>query len=169
MALDLSKIQVNTACYSVSQIVSMIEENQIDLIYAREDGFRWSAFAKCSFIESLLLGIPTPSLYLLEDVNFQLRVVDGLERLQTLYEFIHEKTLKLGHTKYLNVAGKRFDDLSIGLKGRISHASVTAHIIDRQTPYEIKDYIFLKIREGQPWSSERYARTLGPEPTRNNP
>ena len=167
MALDLSKIQVNTACYSVSQIVSMIEENQIDLIYAREDGFRWSAFAKCSFIESLLLGIPTPSLYLLEDVTFHLQVVDGLERLQTLYEFVHEQTLRIGNTKYLDLPGKRFDDLPASLQTRINHTSITAHIIDRQTPFEIKDFIFLKIREGQPWNSNRWTRTLATEPTRS--
>jgi hypothetical protein len=175
--LDLSKIRVDTKNYSVKQLVSMIEEGYIELIQDYDDEFRqgdvdkyhWNSLVKSSFIQSIFLDIPTPSVYLVEDPNSHLQVIDGLDRLHALYEFVHEQTLRLQGIKYLDLSGKRFDDLPVRLQARFNLMTITTHIVDQRTPFEIKEWIFLKIREGQPWNDDRWARTLAVEPTRNNP
>ncbi len=58
--------------------------------YQRYDGI-WSLKDKSLFIESIILNIPIPSIYLSEDSKGNLIVIDGRQRLSTLFEFMDEK------------------------------------------------------------------------------
>lgn len=58
--------------------------------YQRYDGI-WSLKDKSLFIESIILNIPIPSIYLSEDSRGNLIVIDGRQRLSTLFEFMDEK------------------------------------------------------------------------------
>jgi len=58
--------------------------------YQRYDGI-WSLKNKSLFIESIILNIPIPSIYLSEDSKGNLIVIDGRQRLSTLFEFMDEK------------------------------------------------------------------------------
>lgn len=58
--------------------------------YQRYDGI-WSLKDKSLFIESIVLNIPIPSIYLSEDSKGNLIVIDGRQRLSTLFEFMDEK------------------------------------------------------------------------------
>lgn len=58
--------------------------------YQRYDGI-WSLKDKSLFIESIILNIPIPSIYLSEDSKGNLIVIDGRQRLSTLFEYMDEK------------------------------------------------------------------------------
>lgn len=58
--------------------------------YQRYDDI-WSKKDKSLFIESIILNIPIPSIYLSEDSKGNLIVIDGRQRLSTLFEFMDEK------------------------------------------------------------------------------
>ncbi len=58
--------------------------------YQRYDGI-WSTKDKSLFIESIILNIPIPSIYLSEDSKGNLIVIDGRQRLSTLFEYMDEK------------------------------------------------------------------------------
>ena len=69
-----------------------IEENGLKLNpnYQRADGI-WSTKDKSLFIESIILNIPIPSIYLSEDSKGTLIVIDGQQRLSTLFDFMDNK------------------------------------------------------------------------------
>src|SRR5205085_6731134 len=52
--------------------------------------FRWEVEDESKLIESLLLGLPVPSLFVATNPNGTWEVVDGLQRLSTLLHFIAE-------------------------------------------------------------------------------
>ena len=80
--------------------------------YQRYDGI-WSIKDKSLFIESIILNIPIPSIYLSEDSKGNLIVIDGRQRLSTLFEFMDEKKgFKLQGLSILkDLNGKKFSKL----------------------------------------------------------
>lgn len=69
-----------------------IEENalKLDPEFQRKDGV-WSRKNKSLFIESILLNIPIPSIYLSEDSKGNLIVIDGRQRLSTLFAYMNDE------------------------------------------------------------------------------
>ena len=52
--------------------------------------FRWENGQKSKLIESLLLGIPLPSIFVFEKEDATWELIDGLQRISTLLEFMGE-------------------------------------------------------------------------------
>ena len=146
---DPEKIRIHTKHYSLHQVVEMIAEGDIDLAPDFQRQYVWKSWQRSGLIESLLLGIPLPSFYFNEDSTGQLQVVDGVQRLTTIYRYVTDKTFKLGKVTYLHeLEGRGFDDLAPLFRRRLNSAQFVAHVIDPQTPYRVKFDIFRRINTG---------------------
>lgn len=80
---------VRTDAYqmSVGEILSMYDSNEIIIDPDFQRLFRWTISQKSKLIESLLLGIPLPPIFVFELENGQWELIDGLQRVSTLLEF----------------------------------------------------------------------------------
>ena len=146
---DPEKIRVHTKHYSLRQVVDMITDLDIDLAPDFQRQFVWKPRQRSGLIESLLLGIPLPSFYFNEDGAGRLQVVDGVQRLTTIYNYVTDPTVKLGDVTYLHeLQGQGFDDLTPLFRRRLRSAQFVAHVIDPQTPYRVKFDIFRRINTG---------------------
>ena len=146
---DPEKIRVNTKHYSLRQMVDMIADGDIDLApdFQRHDV--WKHKQRWGLIESLLLGIPLPSFYFNENTSGRLQVVDGVQRLTTIFRYVNNKDFKLGDVIYLHdLKNQGFDDLAPMFRRRLNNAQFVAHVIDPQTPYRVKFDIFRRINTG---------------------
>ncbi len=89
---EIKKAQtlVKTDAYqmSVGEIVSMYENEELIIDPEFQRLFRWTASQKSKLIESLLLGIPVPSIFVFEKEDAKWELVDGLQRLSTVLEFM---------------------------------------------------------------------------------
>ncbi|NMG14476.1 DUF262 domain-containing protein [Aromatoleum bremense] len=121
----------------------------------------WSEARKSGLIESILLRIPIPSLYVSEDKDGNYEVVDGLQRLCAIAHFVRVSGLnKALNTKLapLRLTGlqslkneldhKAFDDLPRPLHRRIMETELTLHVIRFGTPANVKFNIFSRINQG---------------------
>lgn len=72
---------------SFGEIMSMYERNEIIIDPEFQRLFRWSDYQKTRFMESLLLGIPIPPIFVAEDQQGRWELVDGLQRLSTVFSF----------------------------------------------------------------------------------
>ena len=72
---------------SFGEIMSMYERSEIIIDPEFQRLFRWTDDQKTRFIESLLLGIPIPPIFVAEDQNGRWELVDGLQRLSTVLSF----------------------------------------------------------------------------------
>ena len=146
---DPEKIRIHTKHYSLRQVVDMITDSDIDLAPDFQRHYVWKPRQRSGLIESLLLGIPLPSFYFNETTSGQLQVVDGVQRLTTISQYVNEGGFKLGGVTYLHdLEGQGFDDLAAMFRRRLNSAQFVAHVIDPQTPYRVKFDIFLRINTG---------------------
>ena len=101
-------------------------------------------------IESILLRIPLPVFYFAANEKGQLSVVDGLQRLSAIVDFMDNK-LPLRGLEYLDLAGvtyngkKKLDDR---LLRRFNLTQIVANVIDSSSPDRVKYDIFRRLNTG---------------------
>jgi len=81
---------------SIGEVVNMYDNEEIVIDPEFQRLFRWSTSQKSKFIESLLLGIPVPSIFVFEREDASWELIDGLQRLSTILEFMGKLKLKDG-------------------------------------------------------------------------
>jgi hypothetical protein len=84
--------EISTDAYamSVGELVSLYRDKELDIHPEFQRFFRWTAHQKSKFIESLLLGIPIPSIFVSQTEEGTWDVVDGLQRISTVLELMGE-------------------------------------------------------------------------------
>ena len=120
--LEKMRVQIHADSYSVSigEWISLYEKDEVDIHLDRLKLSNWDNTQKTQFIESILLGIPLPPIVVLQRSDGVWNVLDGLQRLYTIYQFVgilkDEKgnllpPLVLEGTKFLpSLKGKKWDD-----------------------------------------------------------
>lgn len=81
---------VKTDAYSLSvgEIVNMYKDRELIINPDFQRLFRWEIGQKAKLIESILLGIPLPSIFVFEKQDSTWELIDGLQRVSTLLEFM---------------------------------------------------------------------------------
>ncbi|MFD2724632.1 DUF262 domain-containing protein [Hyunsoonleella rubra] len=73
---------------SIGELSSLYKEGELDIHPEFQRFFRWNILQKTKLIESILLGIPIPSVFVSQREDGVWDVVDGLQRLSTIFEFM---------------------------------------------------------------------------------
>jgi Protein of unknown function DUF262 len=142
-------IRVSSRNFSLRNVLDMIEEGELELAPDFQRNQVWKLPQKCGLIESILLQIPLPAFYFAQDKDGTMKVIDGLQRLSTAHGFARKDAFALSHLEYLtDVEGKHFGDLSPVWRRRFNQTQLVVHVIDPQTPSQIKYDIFKRINTG---------------------
>jgi len=146
---DADKIRVDAKPFSVRQMQDMIKDKQLNLAPGFQRRKVWKERKRKSLlIESLMLRIPLPVFYVYEDEYSIWHVVDGLQRMSTIDDYLNGK-FKLNGLQYLKHSnGKLFSELDSKYKTRITTTTLTANVIDSRTPLQVKYDIFRRINTG---------------------
>lgn len=72
---------------SYGEIMNMYEKGELIISPQFQRLFRWDEYQRTRFIESILLGIPTPPIFVAEDNDGNWELVDGLQRISTVVSF----------------------------------------------------------------------------------
>ena len=102
-------------------------------------------------IESILLRIPLPAFYFSSDKDGKYQVVDGLQGLATIHDFVRRDGFALQDLEYFDdLSGKRFKDLRASpvWQRRINTTQLFVNLIDQQTPIDVKFDVFKRINSG---------------------
>jgi hypothetical protein len=82
---------------SIGEIVSNYKEEEIDINPDFQRKFRWTDHQRSRLIESILIGVPLPSIFVYQNDKGIWEVVDGVQRLSTILEFMGELKDKDGN------------------------------------------------------------------------
>ena len=88
IASSQRRVRADAYQLSIGEVVSMYDNNEIIINPEFQRLFRWSSSQKSKFVESLLLGIPIPSIFVFETDDAEWELIDGLQRLSTILEFM---------------------------------------------------------------------------------
>jgi hypothetical protein len=152
-----SDVEMTTRHHTVDLLMKRIERHEINLqpAFQRKAGI-WDITQKSRLIESLLLRIPIPAFYMAADSKDDWIIVDGRERLHTLYGFTHQQAFVLNNLKFFshfNTMG--FSQLPRNIQRRILETEFVIHVIEPGAPNEVTYTIFKHINtSGLPLSAQ---------------
>jgi hypothetical protein len=144
---------------TVHDVLRRIEKGSFVMDPDFQRDFIWPEDKQSKLIESVLMRIPLPVLYLAEDDEGRMVVVDGLQRLSTFQRFVGNKLrLKLPDQPELNK--KRFSNLSPKLQNRIEDCNLILYVIDAKVPERAKLDIFERVNSGVPLTRQQMRNSL---------
>ncbi len=143
------EVAVSEEPYNVFQWLRKLNRGDLIIDPEFQRNLVWKPEQKSQFIESILLNIPLPPLYVNQNRAGKYIIVDGLQRTSTLKEFIVDNGFALkGLRVLLNLNGKRFEDLPDPYKTKIEDKKFTVYVIKPTVPLAMVYDIFHRINTG---------------------
>lgn len=171
---DPDKIRVDTKNFSLHQIYDMIRRGDINLTPDFQRNLVWDNQRKSRLIESILMRIPLPMFYFAQDEEGRISVVDGLQRLSTIRDFMDNK-FQLRQLEYLGEKcdGKIYShtDIQKAIDAKyyrwFNMTQITVNVIDPSSPFKLKYDIFRRINTGgQPLKAQEIRNCLSSDELR---
>ena len=110
---------------------------------------RWNAEKQSALIESFLLNIPVPPIYLAEDEYGQYSVVDGKQRLTAIQAFMMEEMKLQGLESFTEIEGWKFGDLPDDMQNALRiRPYVRVVTLLKQSDPMLKFEVFTRLNKG---------------------
>lgn len=143
-------VDIVPAPITIRSLLDRIENDEIDLNpdFQRKSGL-WDKVKKSRLIESILIKVPLPVFYFDSRNDDKWTIVDGLQRITVLNEFVLNKSLALTDLEYLKeYDGYTYDELPRIMQRRIQECQIQTYQIRKGTPDDVTISIFKRINTG---------------------
>ena len=141
-------IKYDTRDYVIGYLVNCFNNGDFYIPDDYQRNFIWDKRQKCSFIESILMGLPIPFMFFADTEDGRIEIVDGAQRTQTVTQFI-EDDLTLEGLKILDKSnGFKFSDLEESIRRRFLNTSVRVVYLEEGTTEITRQEIFNRINTG---------------------
>lgn len=166
---DLFQIQSWGADLSFRELISRYDENEL-VKPELQRHYVWDKSEASRFIDSILLGLPVPSIFLAKTKNEKLLIIDGYQRLMTVRDYVKGifskdgKIFKLSRTEKIHERwrGKAFAELHDDEQRKIKNTTIHAIIFMQRSPAEGDTSLFQVFER-----INSSGRTLLPQEIRN--
>ena len=140
-------------------LADWVESGIIDVApdFQRRD--RWNPAKQSLLIESFLLNLPIPPVYLAEVATGSYSVIDGRQRLTAIHDFFAAKLTLRGLQEFKELDGARIDDLPSAMRAALGMRALRSVTLMRQTDPELKYLVFHRLNSA--------GEVLNPQEIRN--
>ena len=165
--IETARLQVHTDSYpmSIGELINMYDDGDLDIHPEFQRVYRWTDTQKSKLIESILLGIPLPSIFVSQRDNGVWDVIDGVQRISTILSLLGKlkdsngvalKPLRLQKTKYLpGLEGKVWenphhpeDEITPEIRRIFKREKIDLKIIKRESESDTKYELFQRLNSG---------------------
>jgi hypothetical protein len=170
-------IYTNKYSISIGEILHLYADNELDIHPEYQRFLRWTDQQKTDLIESILLGIPIPPIFVAQREDGVWDIIDGLQRMGTILQFIGVKRdekgrklppLVLSGTKALpSLAGMKWENtddptdpmvLSKAQQLLIKRSSLDFTIVLKESDVQSKYELFMRLNTGGSLASPQEVR-----------
>jgi len=138
---DIYNITSWGADLSFRELITMYEEDEL-IKPELQRNYVWDKVEASRFIDSILLGLPVPSIFLANTSDDTKLIIDGYQRIMTVYDYVKgiwtkdNKVFKLSNSEKVNERwrGKAFNELSANEQRRIRSTTIHAIIFEQSKP-----------------------------------
>lgn len=163
LQVEEKRKEIHTDAYpmSIGEVINLYSDGDLDIHPEFQRIYRWTEVQKSRLIESILLGIPLPSFFVAQREDGVWDVVDGLQRLSTIFSFLGmykdengmlQPPLRLTATEYLpELEGKYWNDdinencLSKELQRAFKREKIDLKIIKKESDEHTKYELFQRL------------------------
>jgi hypothetical protein len=152
------KVDFDTFDISVKELVAMVRDGLIDIAPEYQRQFRWTDEAQSTFIESVFLGIPIPSLFTAANSDGRWELIDGVQRLSSLIRFIGDDQTRaiIGKdplrlvelTKLSLFNGKTFSELPSSVQLQFALRPLKVTTISDKSDHSVRFDLFERLNTG---------------------
>ncbi|HBA9857408.1 TPA: DUF262 domain-containing protein, partial [Escherichia coli] len=105
----------------------------------------WDRKHQSELIESILMGIPIPLIYLFEDENGVRQIIDGKQRISALKRYVNNEFSLTDLSMLPDLRGKKFSDIPPLLQAKLEDCQLHSYVIQPPTPEYVKFNIFERV------------------------
>lgn len=148
------RIVTEQARYPLDTICNMLSSGKYVLRPDFQRRRRWERTKQSRLIESFIMNIPIPPIFLYEYEFSKYEVMDGLQRLTAIKEFYEDKYFLEGLEYWKELNGKRYSELPSEIKSGIDRRYLSSLILLKETANsktkaeEMKQLVFERINSG---------------------
>lgn len=134
---------------SLEAIANMVKGEAIDIKPKYQRRERWNKDKQSALIESFLLNIPVPPIYLAEDEYGKYSVIDGKQRVTAIYNFILQKEKLINLEKFKEIEGLTFNELPTPLNNALKiRPYIRVITLLKQSDSLLKYEVFNRLNTG---------------------
>ena len=156
-------IKTDDYSMSIGELVNLYRDGEITLDPAFQRLFRWEDSQKTKLIESILIGIPIPEIFVAQKSDGTWHVVDGVQRLSTIFQLVgvleNSDPLKLTICKYIpSLEDREWDELPTTTQREFKKSKMRVNIILTENSDEAQYELFQRLNTGGTELSEQEVR-----------
>lgn len=150
----VGEVRTDTFDLSFGEITNLHANNELIIHPEYQRLFRWSVQQKSHLIESILLALPIPQIFVIENQDGVLELIDGLQRTSTVLQFIEPDSIGLepllleGCTLISMLNGLGFKDLPLSLRLGIKRSPIRTVVIKKQSRGFLRYEMFKRLNTG---------------------
>lgn len=158
----MEKVHTSSLDISFNELLDMYIDGELDINPEYQRLFRWSEGARSRFIESLLLEMPVPPIYVVEDEDGSYELIDGLQRFSSYLHLrgqlsapdlpnpvVKGDILKLQDCDIVQeLNGFTYEELPLSLKIRLKRAFVRVEVVRKGSDNKFRYHMFKRLNTG---------------------
>ncbi|WP_407355069.1 DUF262 domain-containing protein [Methanolobus sp. WCC5] len=132
----------------IPSLKDMLANNVINLEPKFQRRDRWNTKQQSKLIESIIMAIPIPPIFLAEEEYNSYSVMDGKQRLNAISSYIGDTYALTGLSFWSELNGKTFNQLNSTIQNAIYRRAISAVVILKESDLDIKFDVFERINTG---------------------
>ena len=141
-------ISLEKADRSLSELKRWFDDGDLVIDPEWQRNYVWSKRQASKLIESFLLNIPVPVVYLARTENDQYEVIDGLQRLKSVFNFLNNEFPLSGLDVLTTLNGKKFKVLDGGDQRKLKNSTLRSFELSSTTEKDIHFVVFERLNTG---------------------
>jgi hypothetical protein len=148
------EIRTTAVDFSFGELLNLHNDKEIVIRPEYQRLFRWTNEQRSRLVESIILGLPIPPIFLVEGSDGILELIDGLQRTSSILQFLDHRSINepelilVGCDIIPDLNGLSFEKLPLSVRLKVKRSPIRATIINKSGDSFVKYKMFKRLNTG---------------------